>query len=102
MNKIKALDDQLKSRITESKNARGKVQYKSADEVQQEIDRLRAEVDSGKMTLVNEKKALDNISTLNRVKKGFASFDEVSGVRSNSGCCRRSVVHSCLVLAALV
>ena len=76
MDKIKRLDENLKSRINESKNARSKVQFKSADEVQKEIDRLQAQVDTGTMRLVDEKKALADISQLNRQKKGFATFDE--------------------------
>jgi uncharacterized coiled-coil DUF342 family protein len=76
MDKIKRLDENLKSRINESKNARNKVQFKSAADVQSEIDRLQKQVDSGTMKIVDEKKALADISQLNRQKKGFASFDE--------------------------
>ena len=76
MDKIKRLDENLKSRIQDSKNARGKVQYKSADDVQSQIDRLQKQVDSGTMKIVDEKKALNDISQLNRQKKSFASFDE--------------------------
>lgn len=76
LDKIKRLDEQIKSRINEQKVARGKVQFKSADEVQAQIDRLQKEVDTGKMRLVDEKKALADISQLNRQKKGFAGFEE--------------------------
>lgn len=76
MDKIKRLDENLKSRINESKNARNKVQFKSAADVQSEIDRLQKQVDSGTMKIVDEKKALADISQLNRQKKGFAGFDE--------------------------
>jgi len=76
LDKIKRLDEQLKSRITESKNARGKVNFKSAEDVQHEIERLQKQVDSGSMKIVDEKKALGEISQLNRIKKSFAGFDE--------------------------
>jgi uncharacterized coiled-coil DUF342 family protein len=76
MDKIKRLDEQLKARIAESKNARGKVNFKSAEDVQNEIDRLQKQVDTGSMKIVDEKKALGEISQLNRVKKSFAGFDE--------------------------
>lgn len=66
----------MKSRINESKNARSKVQYKSADDVQKQIDTLQKEVDSGKMKIVDEKKTLSEISQLNRIKKSFATFDD--------------------------
>lgn len=76
MDQIKRLDENLKSRITESKNARSKVQFKSAAEVQAEIDRLQKSVDSSTMKIVDEKKALNDISQLNRQKRGFSSFDD--------------------------
>lgn len=76
MDRIKRLDENLKARINEQKTARGKVQFKSVDEVQQQIDRLQKQVDAGTMKIVDEKKALADISQLNRQKKGFAGFDE--------------------------
>jgi uncharacterized coiled-coil DUF342 family protein len=76
LDKIKRLDENLKSRIAEQKTARSRVSFKSADEVQREIDRLQKQVDTGTMKIVDEKKALADISQLNRQKKGFASFDE--------------------------
>lgn len=76
MDKIKRLDENLKARINEQKAARSKVQFKSADEVQKEMDRLQKQVDTGTMRIVDEKKALADISQLNRQKKGFAGFDE--------------------------
>ncbi|KAK3691236.1 multicopy suppressor of BFA (Brefeldin A) [Vermiconidia calcicola] len=76
MDKIKRLDENLKSRIAEQKVARSRVQFKSVDDVQREIDRLQKQVDAGTMKIVDEKKALADISQLNRQKKGFAGFDE--------------------------
>lgn len=76
MDKVKRLDENLKSRIQEQKNAKGRVQYKSAEDVQREIDRLQKQVDAGTMKIVDEKKALADISQLNRQKKSFAGFDE--------------------------
>ena len=76
MDKIKRLDETLKSRIAEQKAARSRVQFKSADDVQKEIDRLQKQVDTGTMKIVDEKKALAEVSQLNRQKKGFAGLDE--------------------------
>ena len=75
LDKIKRLDEQLKSRITEQKAARSRVNFKSADDVQHEIERLQKQVDTGMMKLVDEKKALAEITSLNKQKKGFAGFD---------------------------
>ncbi|KAI4255966.1 MAG: hypothetical protein LQ352_002317 [Teloschistes flavicans] len=74
--KIAALDAQLKSRMAEQKAARSRVPYKNVDEVDREIQRLEKQVDTGTMKLVDEKKALAEISSLRKQRKGFAGFDE--------------------------
>ncbi|KAI9794474.1 MAG: hypothetical protein M1833_000387 [Piccolia ochrophora] len=74
--KIRQLDANLKSCIAEHKNARGKIPYKSVEEVDREIQRLEKQVDSGTMKLVEEKKALADVSSLRKQRKGFAAFDE--------------------------
>lgn len=74
--KIRKLDEQLKSRINELKTARSRVPYKTAADVDREIERLQKQVDTGTMKLVDEKKALTEITSLHKQKKGFAGFDE--------------------------
>ncbi|KAL8926374.1 MAG: hypothetical protein Q9208_002917 [Pyrenodesmia sp. 3 TL-2023] len=74
--KIAALDAQLKSRMAEQKTARSRVPYKSVAEIDGEIQRLEKQVDASTMKLVDEKKALAEISSLRRQRKGFAGFDE--------------------------
>lgn len=76
LDKVKRLDEQLKARIAEQKQARSKVQYKSVEEIDQRIAGLQKSVDAGTMKIVDEKKALADVSMLNRQKKGFAGFDE--------------------------
>ena len=73
---IKRLDEMLKSRIAEQKVARSRVSFKSVDEIDREIDRLEKQVNGGMMKLVDEKKALSEISSLRKQRKGFAGFDE--------------------------
>ncbi|KAH7336743.1 hypothetical protein BKA66DRAFT_577468 [Pyrenochaeta sp. MPI-SDFR-AT-0127] len=73
--KIKKLDEQLKSRLAELKTAKGKVNFKSVEDVDQEIARLQKQVDGGMMKLVDEKKALSEITNLNKARKNFSSFD---------------------------
>ncbi|TLD31207.1 hypothetical protein PspLS_02829 [Pyricularia sp. CBS 133598] len=72
---IKRLDEQLRSRITEQKNARGKVNFKSVEEVDREISRLEKQIEGGTMRIVDEKKALDEMSNLRKLRKNFAQFD---------------------------
>ncbi|TPX06968.1 uncharacterized protein E0L32_011113 [Thyridium curvatum] len=72
---IKRLDEQLRSRINEQKNARGKINFKSAEDVDREIERLDKQVSTGMMKLVDEKKALSEISNLRKLRKNFSQFD---------------------------
>ena len=67
----------MKSRIAEQKTARSRVSFKNVDEIDREIERLDKQVDGGMMKLVDEKKALAEISSLRKQRKGFAGFDEL-------------------------
>ena len=73
---IKNEDNKLKEMIAAQKTARSRVSYKNVEELDKEIDRLDKQVNSGMMKLVDEKKALTEISNLRKQKKGFAGFDE--------------------------
>jgi uncharacterized coiled-coil DUF342 family protein len=75
MDKVKRLDEQIKSRVQEQKNAKSKIPYKSVEDVEKQIASLQKQVDGGMMKLVDEKKALSEISQLNRTKKSFGGFD---------------------------
>lgn len=75
LDQLKRLDEQLKSRIAEQKNARGKVNFKSVEDLDREIAHLDQQVNSGLMKLVDEKKALTEISNLKKQRKNFAGFD---------------------------
>lgn len=73
--KLKKLDEQLKSRLSELKTAKGRIQYRSVEEVDEAIARLQKQVDTGTMKLVDEKKALSEITNLNKARKNFSGFD---------------------------
>lgn len=74
--KYNAAEAQLKSMIAEQKDAKGRMGFKSVGEIDLKIADLTKQVDSSTMRLVDEKKALNEISTLNRLRKGFAGFEE--------------------------
>ncbi|KAF2233782.1 hypothetical protein EV356DRAFT_559825 [Viridothelium virens] len=76
LDRIKKLDEQLKSQLSEQKTARERFRFKSVGEVDAEISRLQKQVDTGTMKLVDEKKALADISSLTKQKKGFAGLEE--------------------------
>jgi hypothetical protein len=52
------------------------VPFKNVEEIDREIQRLKKQVDAGTMKLVDEKKALADISSLHKQRKGFAGFEE--------------------------
>ncbi|KAJ5961249.1 uncharacterized protein N7479_008399 [Penicillium vulpinum] len=74
--KINALDANLKARITEQNASRGRLSFKSVEEIDKEIARLEKSVDTGTLRLVDERKALTEVSNLRKQRKSFASLDE--------------------------
>lgn len=78
--KINALDSTLKARLTEQNNSRGRMPFKNVDDIDREISRLEKEVDSGTMRLVDERKALSDISNMRKQRKNFAGLDEAQKV----------------------
>lgn len=74
--KINALDATLKARVAEQNNSKARMTFRSVEEIDREIARLEKQVDSGSMRLVDEKKALAEISTLRKQRKNFASLDD--------------------------
>lgn len=74
--KIATLDTQLKSRINEQKTNRARISFKNVEEIDGQISRLDKQVESAQMKIVDEKKALAEISNLKKLRKNFAGFDE--------------------------
>lgn len=74
--KIAALDTQLKSRDAEQKVSLSRVRYKNVGEIDRAIQRLEEQVNAGTMKLVDEKKALAEISALRKQRKAFGGIDE--------------------------
>lgn len=76
LEEIRSEDAKLKELIAEQKTARSRVSFKSVEELNKEIDRLDKQVSTGMMKLVDEKKALAEISSLHKQRKGFAGFED--------------------------
>lgn len=76
MDQIKRLDEQVRSRIAEQKTAKAKVPFKSVEELDNQIAALDKQVNTGTMKLVDEKKALTDISNLRKIRKNFGQFDD--------------------------
>ncbi|ORY85431.1 hypothetical protein BCR37DRAFT_237017 [Protomyces lactucae-debilis] len=69
---VRALEDSIRRKIAEQQASRKKSTYRSASEIDARIASLEAEVDSGKLKLVEEKKYLQEVSQLKRARKQFA------------------------------
>jgi chromosome segregation ATPase len=54
--------------------------FKNVEDLDREIARLEKQVDSGSMRLVDEKKALSDISNLRKQRKNFAGLDDAQKV----------------------
>ncbi|KUI62697.1 hypothetical protein VP1G_09810 [Cytospora mali] len=76
LDQIKRLDEQLKARVKELKATKDLTGFRSEEDLDSKIKDLRAQVDSGKLKLVDEKKSLDEISKLNRSRKQFGTIKE--------------------------
>lgn len=74
--KIDDIESKLKARIEQQKESKKKVPFKNVEELDAQIKTLQSRVDTGTMKLVDEKKALAEISSLNRIRKNFSSFAE--------------------------
>lgn len=76
LDQVKRLDEQLKARTKELKATKDLTGFRNEEELDNRIQDLRAQVDSGKLKLVDEKKNLDEISKLNRSRKQFGAIKE--------------------------
>ncbi|KAF4503651.1 brefeldin A resistance BFR1 (maintenance of normal ploidy) [Fusarium agapanthi] len=76
LDQIKRLDEQVRSRINEQKAAKSKVPFKSLEDLDRQIASLDKQVNSGTMKLVDEKKALSDISSLRKMRKNFGQLDD--------------------------
>lgn len=74
--RINALEATLKARIAEHNSSRSKIGFKNVEEIDREIARLEKQVDSGTMRLVDERKALSDISNLRKQRKSFAALND--------------------------
>ncbi|KAJ4300493.1 multicopy suppressor of BFA (Brefeldin A) [Collariella sp. IMI 366227] len=71
----KRLEEELRNRISEQKTARDKLRFKSAQAVDEEIARLENSL-TKRIPLAEERKAVDEISNLRRLRKTIAQLDD--------------------------
>ncbi|KAK6503824.1 hypothetical protein TWF481_008830 [Arthrobotrys musiformis] len=76
LDRQKALNESINNKIAAHRAARAKINFKSPEEIDTEIKKLEGQVDSGNLKLVDERRTLDQISNLRKLKKNFAGFDD--------------------------
>ncbi|KAI5781215.1 hypothetical protein EDC01DRAFT_718584 [Geopyxis carbonaria] len=74
---IKNLQDSINTRVKEVQTKQKFIGYKSVADLEAQVAKLDAGVSSGKMKIVDEKKALSEISGLNKKKRDFATIEEM-------------------------
>ncbi|GAA6062547.1 hypothetical protein JCM10212_004108 [Sporobolomyces blumeae] len=71
---LAGMQEALKKKISELQTAKAKAPYKTVQEVDDRIKSLDRQVESGTMKLVDEKKALSEISSLRKSRKTVEGF----------------------------
>ncbi|KAH9812133.1 hypothetical protein DFH28DRAFT_980204 [Melampsora americana] len=74
LDQIKAGNESIQRKIKELNTSRGKLPYKSSTEVDAKIRQLDAQIESGTMRIVEEKKALAEIQNLRKQRKLVDAF----------------------------
>ncbi|KAJ3516992.1 hypothetical protein NMY22_g14069 [Coprinellus aureogranulatus] len=74
LEQVKALQDSVQQKVKALQAAKGKVPFKTVEEVDAHIKNLEKQVESGSMKLADEKRALNEIQTTRRSRKIVESF----------------------------
>ncbi|KAL6715105.1 multicopy suppressor of BFA (Brefeldin A) [Lecanora helva] len=74
--KIASLDTRLKSQTAEYKTRRNQVSWKNPQEIDREIQRQEKIAESSSATLVDQKKAIAEQTSLRKQKKAFGGFED--------------------------
>ncbi|TFK75903.1 hypothetical protein BDN72DRAFT_786031 [Pluteus cervinus] len=74
LDQVKALNESVAKKVKDLQAAKGKIAFKSVEEVDAHIARLDKQVESGNLKLAEEKRALQEISTTKRQRKTVEGF----------------------------
>jgi len=72
---IVRLDTKLRSLIEEQKTARSKLPYRNVAELDNRVKELETSVEKDRLTMVQEKKALADVTSLRKQRKSYAGLD---------------------------
>jgi len=91
----KKLEDGIHTKVTELQLLRPKSGPRSVKEIDQKIERLDSEVESGTLTIASEKRNLNEITALKRMRSSFARADklqeEIDSVRNQAAEVRKAI-----------
>ncbi|KAJ8509335.1 hypothetical protein ONZ45_g8484 [Pleurotus djamor] len=86
LNQVKALDEQVQKKIKDLNAQKAKVPFKTVADVDAHIKQLEKQIDSGSLKLVEEKRALSDISQFKRNRKTVEAFqaeeDSIKSLRN--------------------
>ncbi|RKP07932.1 hypothetical protein THASP1DRAFT_2055, partial [Thamnocephalis sphaerospora] len=75
-NRLEAINKSVKSKVDELRAAKSKAPYKSVDEIDDEISRQEKRIESGQLKLVEEKRAITEITAMKKARRAVETFDE--------------------------
>jgi len=75
LDQIKAIQDGISKKIKDLQTAKSKIPFKSVAEIDAHIKNLEKQVESGNMKLVDEKRALQEISSCKRSRRIVEGFE---------------------------
>ncbi|KIO30922.1 hypothetical protein M407DRAFT_242015 [Tulasnella calospora MUT 4182] len=85
---VKSIEEDVKKKVSELQAKKGKSPFKTTAEVDARVKQLEAQVESGSMKVLEEKRALAEINTLNRQRKTIEAFqsdqDAIDALRSEA------------------
>lgn len=73
---IQRADDQVQKKIKDLQAAKSRIGFKNVADLDRHIQSLESQVESGSLKLVEEKKTLNEISSLKKAKRSFGTFAE--------------------------
>ena len=77
LDEVKRLQESVQKKIKDAQAGRAKLTYKSVGEIDARIQSLEKQIETGSMKLVDEKKALQEITTLRRSRKTLETSGSV-------------------------
>lgn len=72
---IRLIDQNIKKKIAEINAKTSKYNFKTVEDIDNSIRKIENSIESGNLMLVEEKKALKEITALNKLKKDFAGIE---------------------------